>query len=537
MDPHASRLSLAIVGALVALPSAAVVVWLIRRKSKIPEHPLPPVGPSFNEVVAAFTSSSLLEMQVEWVNRYGKLFRSPSPLPGVIPDMVLCADTELMKHILSTLTNNYQPPYQFSRPKLFTSLVGSSIGRSVTSMVGEEWKWRRIALLKEFHRNRLLDDDRRLFEAILDAGNRLREAFDRAALTGEMVKLDVLATQASADIFFYLLIGKKVDFDVSLLRSAAYTVLGHILYVLSNPFRWLNPVKHLKMIHKKNAAKQSLDRFIRSEVEALISETKTACAAVDAAVARGASPEEVQKVYDDHLPPRDRKPHSIIESLLINEPRFRNDLTQVLDEARVLLLAGFDTTAHSLAFAFGLLADKRNATTADLLAREAEAALNGSSTITRAALDLSPNILNFYHETLRIFPLVPLVGGECVSDIVIDYKGQKLLLRKGTQVNFVVKAMQNDPELVGPRPECLDIQRWNTSVENQPFLATFSKGAHVCPGKPLSLLEAHILLLCTVKDYEFQLPEGVDRVECVENIVVRPKNDLPLYVRKRSKPQ
>ena len=311
MDGPPKSPSLALVGVLISLPAAVVAIWLTRRKSNRTQHPSPPTGPNFSELIATITGNNLLEKQMQWVEKYGKLFRVPSPLPWLLSDLVICADADLMKLLLSTHVNNYQSPYAFSRPKPFSAAVASSFGRSITSMVGEEWRWRRVALLKEFHRNRLLDEDRELFEAIIAAGQELRQNFDRACETGETLRIDVLAARASVDIFFYLLVGKKLDCDVSSIRAAAYTLLGFVVYTLSTPFAWLNPLKHREMVRKKNAAREVLDRIVRAEVEALLQETKAACAAVDAAVAADASPEEVRKIYDEHLPERPSFNHRV----------------------------------------------------------------------------------------------------------------------------------------------------------------------------------------------------------------------------------
>lgn len=57
---------------------------------------------------------------------------------------------------------------------------------------------------------------------------------------------------------------------------------------------------------------------------------------------------------------------------------------------------------------------------------------------------------------------------------------------------------------------------------------------HHDPGKPLSMLEGQIFLLMAAIQFEFQFPEGsAKRVEPEENLLLRPKDGMPLLVKRR----
>lgn len=80
------------------------------------------------------------------------------------------------------------------------------------------------------------------------------------------------------------------------------------------------------------------------------------------------------------------------------------------------------------------------------------------------------------------------------------------------------------------------LNRWNsTSIQEQPFMNTFNNGPHACPGKPLSLLEGHIFLLQVASRFQFSFPPGgADRVEYDEQLLLRPKDAMPLVVTRRT---
>ena len=56
-----------------------------------------------------------------------------------------------------------------------------------------------------------------------------------------------------------------------------------------------------------------------------------------------------------------------------------------------------------------------------------------------------------------------------------------------------------------------------------------------CPGKPLSLLEGRVFLLLIVMQYEFEFPpsNATKKVEYDDNGLLRPKNGMPLVVKRR----
>lgn len=143
-------------------------------------------------------------------------------------------------------------------------------------------------------------------------------------------------------------------------------------------------------------------------------------------------------------------------------------------------------------------------------------------------------IKNFFLESVRLYPLAPALGGACTQDVsVTTSSGQTVHFKKGTAVTFPNVPLQRQ---LDDRPHVIIPERWNVpNNQQQPFLHTFQTGAHACPGRPLSTLEANVFLLLICTQFEFSFPpENRDcKVEYEDNLLLRPKNGMPLVVKKR----
>jgi cytochrome P450 len=152
------------------------------------------------------------------------------------------------------------------------------------------------------------------------------------------------------------------------------------------------------------------------------------------------------------------------------------------------------------------------------------------------ALEESVFLKNFFMEALRLHPLAPALTGECTEDITLPFEGNEFGFPKGTTFLFFSFAMQRHKDYCkgSKGPDEIEPDRWDAaSGQDQPFLHTFNNGPHACPGKPLSVLEGHIFLLQVASRFDFSFPEGVDRILYEEQMLLRPKDAMPLHVTRR----
>jgi len=496
----------AFVGA--ALLIAILLVQLLKpNKKQLP--PLPPQGPSFAE----FFDCIKADQQLETIKKYGDYWTTPSPLPGVIPTQVFLNDPKLVKYLCVKQANMYHPPSKFTtRTDVFAAATRSVVGVGVTGLKGEEWRWRKNALLKEFHKQRMLDHDRKLLDKLVQQGKRLCDKLGEAADSGTPIAVDVLTTEAAVGVILFFLFGRDLEFDTDEIRQAAKDLMECLGFIFSHPFH--NVTKYIPGSSSSEMEKRK----------------KRAWKIVDGIVAP-----EIKRLLDEHagtVPTHpERTPGSVIASLIANEPRFRQGgVDSMIAEGRVFVQAGFETTAHSLAFSFGMMAERPDL--ANEMAKVGRQALGEDvfcSDKIQKALEETTLIKNFFMESLRLYPLAPALGGLCTDDIVVQTKtGVEYGLPKGTSVifpNMSIQRQATDPDTIRP-------ERWETKP--QPFLHTFQNGAHACPGRPLSLLEGHIFLLLAVVHFEFSFPEGTKKVEYEDQLLLRPKDGMPLLVQRRN---
>lgn len=148
---------------------------------------------------------------------------------------------------------------------------------------------------------------------------------------------------------------------------------------------------------------------------------------------------------------------------------------QLVDEAMTFYVAGYETTAHTLAWALWLVASHPR------IRDELQAELDGGS-------DDGPLLRACIQEGLRLYPAAPFVVRYPVADDEID----GLRVSAGMPVVVSPWLIQRNPEL-WPRPHEFDPRRFMDPelVARRPRLAwiPFGAGQRVCIGKALAMLE------------------------------------------------
>lgn len=497
-----------------------------KSKKETTNYPLPPNGPSFAEF---FPNMMKAPNQSHAISTYGTIFTIPSPLPGIVPNQVVICEPALVKELCVKQSNMYRPPSNFTtRSDPFAYATRQVVGIGVTGLKGEEWLWRKNALLKEFHKNKLMDAERGLVDIVHREGLRILQELEKAADSNEVIYADQLTTQAAVGVVLFFLFGRTLEFDVAIMRKAAKDMIDSLFVRLTNPLyevlKYIPMTNAYKTEVKMIAAQKAIDAVVETELDLLLEE------------------------YNGTKPVHpDRKEGSVMASLIANEPKFRvGGKGSMLAEARVFVQAGFETTAHSLAFAMGMMAERPDL--ADQMGKQGMEALtedifqNAQSSfpadsktiqVLKQALEKTILVKNFFMEALRLYPLAPALGGECTSNIdIVTKDGIQYTLPKGTATLFLNIPLQRRQEISNPNDISPD--RWDAPITQQPFLHTFQNGPHKCPGKPLSLLEGHIFLLLIASKFRFEFPEdGVTKVQFEDNGLLRPKDSMPLVVKKR----
>lgn len=177
---------------------------------------------------------------------------------------------------------------------------------------------------------------------------------------------------------------------------------------------------------------------------------------------------------------------------------------QVRDEAVTLVLAGHETTANALTWAWCLLAQHPEAE-ARLLA-ELQTVLGGRRPTPEDVPKLTYTQAVF-KETMRLYPPIPTIGREALSPVTLG----GYPLRAGTIIVIAPHVVHRDPRWFA-EPERFDPERFLPATEAaRPKLAylPFGGGPRVCIGNAFAEMEAVLILATLAQRFQLQLTEAV----------------------------
>ncbi len=203
---------------------------------------------------------------------------------------------------------------------------------------------------------------------------------------------------------------------------------------------------------------------------------------------------------------------------------------QVRDEVMTIFLAGHETTANALSWAFYLLA--RHPEAYERLRSEATTVLRGR---VPSAEDL-PRLgfaLQVFKETLRLYPPAYLTSRMAPQDVEIGGH----FIRAGTDVIVNIHGMQRSPEYFR-NPERFDPDRFEPAAEKalpRGAYMPFGGGARICIGNNFALMEGQIVLATIARRVKLALAEPGE-IPAEPLITLRPLGGVPMRVHRNEPP-
>ena len=196
---------------------------------------------------------------------------------------------------------------------------------------------------------------------------------------------------------------------------------------------------------------------------------------------------------------------------------------QVRDQVVTLIVAGHETVASALTWAWWLVAGDRHV--ARRLSEESRAVLGGrAATVedyprlvyTRAVLD----------EALRLYPPAWLVTRRLLTDDVLADQP----VPAGSLVIVSPYALHRSPRL-WPQPEVFDPERFAAGADPLPRYGylPFGAGPRMCVGREFALVEGVLLLAAVAGRFTLARAPG-QRVVADPSVTVRPRGGLRLVL-------
>ncbi|KAK7002331.1 cytochrome P450 [Favolaschia claudopus] len=210
-----------------------------------------------------------------------------------------------------------------------------------------------------------------------------------------------------------------------------------------------------------------------------------------------------------------------IFGFLLNPENSKEGLAfeDIVGQTSIIMIAGGETTANSLAFGFCELG--KNIDFQNSLRAEIHAALSANA--SDVAYDSMPLLNAFIKETLRMYPAVPFPERLATEDTILPLSdpivlrtGEQLTqipVQKGQVVMVAIASHHRVPLLWGNDPDIFRPSRWlDGSVHNReaigPYarLLTFMGGGRTCLGDRDRIMEMQIIICELLGKFSFSLP-------------------------------
>ena len=176
-----------------------------------------------------------------------------------------------------------------------------------------------------------------------------------------------------------------------------------------------------------------------------------------------------------------------------------------------MLLAGEDTTAHTLAWVVHYLCERPDVVA--IMRAEVDAAFGQELTPPdfESAQDL-PYVDAVASETMRLRPVAPFLGLEANEDVVVG----DVLVPKGTWVDTLTRLPALSADHFAD-PEAFRPERWlderPTDQAHVPGASMpFGSGPRICPGRSLALMEMRVVLATLVRNFDVERVGTPDEV-------------------------
>lgn len=201
------------------------------------------------------------------------------------------------------------------------------------------------------------------------------------------------------------------------------------------------------------------------------------------------------------------------------------DVTALRNEAATIFMAGHETTATTLTWAWYLLANA--GWVAESVHDEIEAVCGGRAP-RLADLPALKWCRAVIQETLRLYPPVPLLPRQAKEADRIGH----IEVEKSALVMIAPWLLHRSPDL-WDKPNHFIPERFLSGARIDPFAyIPFAVGPRICPGMNFGLDEATLCLAILAQRFEVIPREGY-KVEPVCRLTLRPKGGLPAMIVKR----
>ncbi len=439
-------------------------------------------------------ATSMHQTVERWSERYGPLYRFDLGPRRI----VVIAEADVINEVLRERPDGFR---RWSEIEAITEEMWGTPG--VFSAEGEDWRRSRRLAVTALNSNHL----QRYFAIISACAERLRRRLEPAARTQRPLEIGEVLSSFTVDVTSWLAFGH----DLNTLERGDSELQGHLHRVFRMTNRRLfAPLAYWRWL--KLPADRALDRSLaalRPAVRAFMDQTRERIAA---------------------RPELREAPENFLEGMIAaqqNDGAFSDE--EILANVFTLLLAGEDTTSHTMAWTIWALAGEP-----EIQARWAAEALAALGSERHPSEYATVEQLRYgeavVRESMRLKSVAPITGVEPLADtevagVALPRGTRLLLLHRQAGLRDLARSREFLPgrwlEEEGPEAPA------------QKSFLSFGAGPRFCPGRNLAFLEAKTALATIARNFEVSLDPAAEPVSELLGFTMSPRG-LRVRLRERT---
>ncbi len=431
----------------------------------------------------------------EWCERYGPVFRFRFGSESI----VVVSDLDEINRVLR------DRPDGFSRWREIKAIFDEMRMAGVFSVEGDAWRRQRRLAVTALNSNHL----QRYFHIVTTATERLHRRLTDAARDGRSIDITAELTSLTVDVTSALAFGH----DLNTLEGGQVELQRHIQRVFAMIARRIfAAVPYWR--HVRLPADRALDRSL-----------------VHLHTAVGEFIEQARQRMRDQ-PHRREAPENFLEGMLAaqeSDGTFTDE--EIIGNVFTLLLAGEDTTAHTMAWTLWFLASRPEMQ--ECWAQEAAEALGEQRCpLEYEAIERLRYGEAALRESMRLKPvavalLIETLGETVIADTMIPARTRLWLASRHAGLRSIDRGEHFDPERwLG------DGEQTGPAPDQKSFLA-FGAGPRFCPGRNLAFLESKTALAMIARNFHVELDQSAGPVSELLAFTMIPKR-LRVRLRERT---
>lgn len=452
----------------------------VKEISKAKALPPSPQKEHFIFKNAYYMANWPLDFLFENYDTMGPIYWVKSPIRKIC----VLNDPEYVRYVLQENNRNYVKSFGYDPLKLL-------LGNGLLTSEGDFWRKQRRMAQPGFHKEKLAA----IVDTMITCTGQMLLRWEK--LEGVELNISAEMNRIALDIVSKSLFISNVEDEIDRISTWVTVAIEQGAERIRNPFKlptWIPTPNNLK----QNKAVSVLDEVITGIIENRRKEGKQ---------------------YDDLL--------SMLMDARDEDTGEGMSTRQLRDEVMTIFIAGHETTANALTWAFYVLA--QNPEVEKKLQEELDTVLQGkpvsfenlrSLTYTRMVID----------ETMRLYPPAWIVGRKTVEDDEIG----GYAIPAGTNCLIPTLCIHRSPKY-WKDPLKFDPERFSPEKVKEQKKFTyfpFGGGPRLCIGNNFALMEMQVVLASVMQRYTFELKDTTP-IELDPLITLRPKQNVYLKLVKR----